>query len=355
MKERFLSFYSANYKRLLVIPLVVFVVFFVLAFVFPGIPKGIDFEGGTLIIIRSDKAIEAKKLEELLSKNFDFTDLSVSGISSPTGYGVTIRFADDAAIALAENELEQARQLLASNTEQSILHSKNAVQAVSKYVTGKTLSLAAKDAFDEAEKIVFQAREKSTAKLQELIVSEFSLSSNVAFQKQEVSPTLGASFFATALNVSIFSIILLIIVVFIFYRELIPSLAIIASMVFDVVFALGLMALFNVPLSLSSIPALLMLAGYSIDTDILLTTRVLKRKESTPVERFFDSMMTGLTMTLTALAALMVMLVFGFLNQIAVLYNIAAVLLFGLLGDPIATWIMNSGILLWYVESKQKK
>jgi len=354
VREQIIAFYSKNYKKLLIIPLVIFIVFFVLAFVFPGVPQGIDFEGGTLIILRSEKPIEAKKVEELLSKNFDLSDLSVSSISSPTGYGITVRFAKDSVISSALNEIEQAKKLLAGNQQESLQHSKKAVEIAAKYSGQNSLPADPKEALDEAEKIVLQAKEKATARLQEMIASEFSLGKNIAFQKQEVSPTLGASFFATALNVSIFSIILLIIVVFILYRELVPSIAIVASMVFDVVFALGLMAVFNVPLSLSSIPALLMLAGYSIDTDILLTTRVLARKEGTALERAFDSMKTGMTMTLTALAALLVMLVFAYLNQITVLYSIAAVLLFGLLGDPIATWIMNTGILLWYVEKRKK-
>ncbi len=355
LKEKIIAFYSKNYKKLLVIPLAFFILTAFLAFVFPGVPKGIDFEGGTLIIVRAENPVDAKQAEQLISANFDFTELSVTSISSPTGYGLTIRFADDAAISSAEQELSQARQLAETNPSQSLQHSQSAVKAVSRYVNAEQLPSDAKEALDAAEKIVFQAREKSTAKLQELIFSGLGLGKNAGFQKQEVSPTLGKVFFETAVNVSIFSIILLVIVVFVLYREIVPSLAIVASMVFDVVFALGLMALFRIPLTLSSIPALLMLAGYSIDTDILLTTRMLARKEGNAVERAFDSMKTGMLMTLTALGALLVMLVFGFLNQVTVLYSIAAVLLFGLLGDPIATWIMNTGILMLYLEKKQKR
>lgn len=336
-------------------PLIVFLASLFLAFVFPGVPKGIDFAGGTLVILRSEKPVDAKKIELLLNNSFEFTELSVSSISSPTGHGVTIRFARDNVLSSAVDEIEKAKSLLSASPVQSLEHSRKAVQIASKYVPAKSLPEAPKEAFEEAEKIVFQAREQSTKKLQELIASELGLGMDVAFHRQEVSPTLGQSFFATALSVSIFSVILLVIFVFILYREFVPSLAIVASMVFDVVFALGLMALFKVPLSLSSVPALLMLAGYSIDTDILLTTRVLTRREGTRIERAFDSMKTGMTMTITALGALIIMLVFGYLNQITVLYSIAAVLLFGLLGDPIATWIMNTGILMLYLEGKQKK
>lgn len=354
LRQKIIDFYSRNYRKLLIVPAIVFIASLFLAFVFPGVPKGIDFAGGTLVIVRSEKPIDAKRLETLLSTNFAFTDLSVSSISSVSGYGVTIRYAKEAVLSNAMDEIDNARQLLASNPTESLQHSKKAVEIASKYVPQKTISGTPNEAFDEAEKIVFQARENITRRLQEIISTEFGLGEKAAFQRQEVSPTLGQSFFATALNVSIFSIILLVIFIFIIYREIVPSLAIVASMVFDVVFALALMAVFGMPLSLSSVPALLMLAGYSIDTDILQTTRILSRREGTPIERFFDSMKTGLTMTMTALGAIIVMLVFGYLNQVTVLYSIAAVLFFGLLGDPIATWLMNSGILLMYVEGKKR-
>jgi preprotein translocase subunit SecF len=150
------------------------------------------------------------------------------------------------------------------------------------------------------------------------------------------------------------SIFFIILVVFIFFREFIPSVAIISAALIDVVFALGAMAVFGIPLSLSSIPSLLMILGYSIDTDIILTTRVLKRKEGSTADRTQSSMGTGLTMTFTAIAALGVMLVLAYFYQISVIFEISAVLLFGLFADIPATWLMNAPILLWYADSKEK-
>jgi len=115
------------------------------------------------------------------------------------------------------------------------------------------------------------------------------------------------------------------------------------------------MAFFGIPVSLSSIASLLMLIGYSIDTDILLTTRVLKKKEGTARERATDSMLTGMTMTSTALAAAAVMLVISLFNQMTVIFDIAIILVGGLAGDIIGTWLWNAPILLWYAEHKEKK
>ena len=126
------------------------------------------------------------------------------------------------------------------------------------------------------------------------------------------------------------------------------------SAAFDVLTALAFMAVFQVPVSLVSIPALLMLIGYSIDTDVMLTARVLKRTHATPVIRAVESMETGLTMTITSLAAAFLMMVLSSFAQIIILFQIAFVLTFGLFGDLVATWLLNAPLLLMYKNRKKK-
>ena len=92
-----------------------------------------------------------------------------------------------------------------------------------------------------------------------------------------------------------------------------------------------------------------MLIGYSVDTDILLSTRVLKSSEGTVFERVISSVKTGVMMTLTALVAIIVGLIF---SQSEVLTEMFLVLLIGLIADLFMTWIQNVGILRWYVEKK---
>ena len=96
-----------------------------------------------------------------------------------------------------------------------------------------------------------------------------------------------------------------------------------------------------------------MLVGYSVDTDIMLTTRLLKRKEGGLKERSYEAMKTGLTMTLTTMAALSVMITLSFMYQIVVIFDLTVVLFFGLVADIISTWLMNAPILLAYAESKR--
>ena len=102
------------------------------------------------------------------------------------------------------------------------------------------------------------------------------------------------------------------------------------------------------------IAALLMLIGYSVDTDILLTTKVLKRRKEggTAFERTVKAAKTGLTMSLTSLAAATACLIF---SQSDVIKQIMTIIVIGLLFDIIYTWIQNAGILRWYMEKKHGK
>jgi len=149
-----------------------------------------------------------------------------------------------------------------------------------------------------------------------------------------------------------FAFIFMSITVFIIFRNFVPSMAVILAAFCDIVIAIGGMSVFGIPLSLASVGALLMLIGYSVDTDILLTTRVLKRREGTINERAKDAMKTGFTMAAAAIGSMIALyLVVKFLMPYAqVLDQIAAVLIIGLIADVLATWLMNLGILRWYME-----
>jgi preprotein translocase subunit SecF len=151
-----------------------------------------------------------------------------------------------------------------------------------------------------------------------------------------------------------FAFLFMSITVFIVFRDIVPSIAVILAAVSDIIISIAGMSLFGIPLSLASVGAILMLIGYSVDTDILLTTRLLKRKEGTINERALDAMKTGLTMSISAIAsmgALYLVTVF-IIPEAVVLSNIAAVLIIGLVADILVTWLMNLGILKWYLEGR---
>ena len=147
------------------------------------------------------------------------------------------------------------------------------------------------------------------------------------------------------------------ITVFIVFREPVPSVAIILAALCDILIALGGMSIFKIPLSIASVGALLMLIGYSVDTDILLTTRLLKRREGTVEQRAKNAMYTGLTMSFAAIAAMAILFIVTkiLMPEATTLSNISAVLVIGLIGDILSTWLMNLGILKTYIDWRQSK
>lgn len=162
-----------------------------------------------------------------------------------------------------------------------------------------------------------------------------------------------------ALRAILFSFLGMAIVVFIVFRTFIPSIAVVISAFADIVFAMAMMDAFGIVLSLGTVAALLMLIGYSVDTDILLTTRLLKRKGDLN-DKIKDAMKTGLTMTLTTLAALIALFfvssgsyLFSSFTRIDIIRDISVVLIFGLIADMINTWMTNVGILRWYIEKRE--
>jgi preprotein translocase subunit SecF len=100
-----------------------------------------------------------------------------------------------------------------------------------------------------------------------------------------------------------------------------------------------------------------MLIGYSVDTDILLTTRLLKRREGTVESRAKNAMYTGLTMSFAAIAAMGILFVVTklIMPEATTLSNISAVLVIGLIGAILSTWLMNLGILKTYIDWRQSK
>ncbi|MBS3076404.1 preprotein translocase subunit SecF, partial [Candidatus Pacearchaeota archaeon] len=136
------------------------------------------------------------------------------------------------------------------------------------------------------------------------------------------------------------------IVVFIMFRSFVPSAAVILSAFADILMTLTLVNLLGIKMSSAGIVAFLMLIGYSVDTDILLTTRVLKRNEGSLNERIYNSFKTGTTMTLTSLLAITFALIVVKSFSL-ILAQIFTILVIGLVFDIFNTWITNVSILKW--------
>jgi len=172
------------------------------------------------------------------------------------------------------------------------------------------------------------------------------------FSIQEMGEGLGASFFKELVYAIIFAFILMGIVVLITFRKLIPSLAVVFSAVLDIIATLAIISLLGIKISSAGIAAFLMVIGYSIDTDILLTTRIIKRKIGTIFERLKNAFKTGIVMTITTLAALTTAY---FITNSIILKQMFGIIIIALIIDLLSTWIMNAGLIIWYAKKHENK
>ncbi len=137
--------------------------------------------------------------------------------------------------------------------------------------------------------------------------------------------------------------------IFVAFRSFVPSIAVILSAFSIIMFAIAGMNVLGINLTLGSLAALLMLIGYSVDTDIVLSTRVLKQKEGTLKERIRDSIATGTTMSAGGIVAFTILLI---VSTSPVLDQIATVMIMGLAIDMPITWLGNAAILKMYDEGR---
>lgn len=165
---------------------------------------------------------------------------------------------------------------------------------------------------------------------------------------------LSQSFYRQLLFAVAIAFIFMAFVVFLLFRTAVPSGAVVLSAFADILMTLITADMLGIKMSTAGIVAFLMLIGYSVDTDILLTTRMLKRSEGTLNKRIVGAMKTGLTMTFTSFFTFLVALLIVKSFSI-VLTQIFTILVIGLVYDTLNTWITNVSLLKWYMEHKEKK
>jgi preprotein translocase subunit SecF len=341
LKTKVVKFHNKYYKHLLIIPAIILI----LSFAYMGIfysnnhdfmHKDISLTGGTTITIY--EKIDIDELKTHLSDKLE--SLSVREISD------LITREQKAVIIETTSEKNQAKTFLEEYLGYELVDGENS----SFEFTGSALSesffsqlvLAIITAFLFMGWVVFILFGK---KLKIKLLTGFI----------SVLPILSLFLFGLSFNlVMIFSLIALAINFIFYFKNSIPSLAIILSAFADIFMTLALFNLLGMKMSTAGIVAFLMLIGYSVDTDILLTNRVLKRHEDSLNKRLFSAFKTGITMTLTSLLAIIIaLLVVSSFS--AVLTKIFTVLVIGLSFDILNTWITNVSILKWYVKKKENK
>jgi preprotein translocase subunit SecF len=168
---------------------------------------------------------------------------------------------------------------------------------------------------------------------------------------QTTGPSIGNIFFQQAQMAFILAFIFMAITVFILFRSPVPSSIVVLCAATDIIVTIGVLIILDVSLSLPVIAALITLIGYSVDTDLVLTSELLRGQHHEIRDGIKRAMKTGMTLTLTTLVALVAMY---FVSGSLIIEQIAFVLIIGLLVDLPATWLANTGILRFWLEKKRR-
>jgi preprotein translocase subunit SecF len=296
-KSKVPRWYAVHYKPLLIVPMAILVIAIVLIAVKVAttgdfVNKGISLSGGLSVTILTDQDIDVTALQNQLETKYPNYEPSVRSLAETgTQIGITIEAAVDA------------------NDKDGIDAFLNSIQEY----TG-------------------------------INKSEFSI--------EAIGSALGSSFFQQTFRAIILAFIFMSIVVFIYFRSFIPSAAIVLCAFSDIITTLAVFNLTGIKLSTAGVAAFLMLVGYSVDTDIVLTTKVLRGKQGTVLDRVITAFKTGMMMTLTTLAAAVVAF---FFSPSEVIKQIMLILIIGLFADMLYTWIQNACIIRWYMDRKELK
>ena len=339
MENQKKNWHDKNYKKLLIIPAVLLLISIIYMISFYSshedfIYKDISLTGGTSITIY--EKINQGDLENSLS-------LELDGLKTRKIYDLTTR-EQKALIIETKSEGNHTRQVLEDYLGYELTDENSSFE-----FTGPSLSksffnqliLAIVYAFTFMGVVVFLIFGKQN-KLKILLVILSIL-----------PPLLFFGFNVISLQVSVFlSLAVLFFGLFVYLKYNMPSFAVIISAFADIFMTLALVNFLGIQMSSAGIVAFLMLIGYSVDTDILLTNRVLKRREGTINERLFKSFQTGMTMTLTSLLAFLIALIIVS-SFSPILSQIFTILVIGLGFDLINTWITNVSLIKWYVQNKK--
>ncbi|NTV23957.1 MAG: protein translocase subunit SecF, partial [Nanoarchaeota archaeon] len=170
------------------------------------------------------------------------------------------------------------------------------------------------------------------------------------YSTETMGSSLGDSFFKETFIALIFAFLGMGLVFHFYFRNIYATGAALLSAFLDIVITIAIMNLFQVRLTAGGIAAYLMLIGYSIDTSILLSTKLLKDKPDDKFSALFHAMKTGLTMSAAGIAATGVSY---FLTNNITLKQIMLILIVGLFIDILTTWVGNVSLLRLYLERKE--
>ena len=365
------NIYKGDYKKLVILPLLLVLVSL---FFIPSIKPGIEFKGGVQITFETPTLQDEDALKTVLAnqgfedysvKTYELGEISVAEIEighsedivnvessyrefltnydlySKKEYEVLILKGSNGSFSIQENELNELRN--------KVLKNKQEFQEYSKIFLGSQAQLS--DDMNVLKPEIETLYSKIISSYRTGIITK--LSPHIDYSSYSfklVNPSLSEIFIGKIEYVMLFAGLLMGLTVYLIFRDLYPTGAVLIGVLCDVIFALGAMGVLGIPLSLASIAAILMLVGYSVDTDILITVRILKRGLDNPRESAHEAMKTGLMMTFTGILSFFALFVVSQITNIATYETISLVVLFGLIGDLFATWLLNAVLMLHHAE-----
>jgi len=317
---------------------------------------GQDFKGGMVVTLTINQDVDAYNIKQaLMSKGFSVNSVNV--YDTPVGKRLEITLS-------VKGEVEQANTLknhvltLLKQKAVAIQRGQNVsfddiMAEVRTLAQLSHLNVSDNMTLRQVQEFVIEASDKVLEDYKTRLTEQ--LSSLISFSSisiNHITPSLGKHFLNKVMWVFFTAAVLAVLVVFFIFRSWAPALAVLIGATSDVLFALGFMGFAHIPLTLPSFSALIMLLGFSLDTDVLLTMRLTKTRGD-KADVAFETMKTGLTMTTTALFAFSVLFIISLFTHITFYKEVSVVALAGLVGDVIATWGINAPLLLLLLEGKR--
>ena len=294
LQKKLEPFLKKHYKKLMLIPILIMAI--------------------SLIFVLSVKSNTGEFLQK---------DVSLSG-----GMSLTIYTEEEINFEQLENNLKKDFPEIV-------------IRSLSEFGTEKTIGLVLETSSMDEESLKSQLENNINIK----ITDENS-------SIEVVGSSLGESFYKQMVKALIYAFIFMSLAILITFRKMIPSFAVVVVALGDLIVTVAIINILNMRVSSAGIAALLLLIGYSIDTDVLLTTRILKKREGNISNAVTSSIKTGLTMTITTIAALSVAY---FVSTSLILKQMFSIILIGLVVDIILTYLLNAPMLAAYAKKMEDK
>jgi len=336
LKQSLIHFYDTKYRKILfftlsLLILSVFLIGLKIAKTGDFVEKDISLSGGMTITIFHEQSYDIKELQNYLASQFPDKQLSIRSL---TQLGKTVGI-------IVEGTDIDSDKVIAS------LGQKIGTISAEDYSVSMMGSSLGNTFFRETLKAIFV----SFMFMGLVVFLYFGENLKMKFIATIATFIVGAMIFGgtTSIIKDFIAYILGLGLITLYYKNNRPSFIMILTVFADLVVTLAVVNLLGMKISTAGIASFLMIIGYCVETNILLTTKVTKKKEGSVIERILDAFKTGFIMTATAVSAVLIALVF---TQSDVIKEIMAILLIGLIADMIYTWGQNVALLRIYLEKK---